>query len=95
MARTLDRGLIDSFLHFWAYAYRALSAAVAIFGDKFLIDGTVDGLAERTWDLGLSMRTVQTGRVRQYVMFIVVATVALFVVVSFYFDFTGRPVTRL
>jgi NADH-quinone oxidoreductase subunit L len=82
VARTLDRGLIDSFLHFWAYAYRALSAAVAIFGDKFLIDGTVDGIAERTWDLGLSMRTVQTGRVRQYVMFIVVGTIVFFVVAS-------------
>ena len=35
--------------------------------------------ADRTWDLGLSLRSMQTGRLRQYVMFIVVGTIVLFV----------------
>ncbi len=33
--------------------------------------------ADWTWDVGLSLRTVQTGSLRQYVMFIVVGTVVL------------------
>jgi NADH-quinone oxidoreductase subunit L len=87
IAKTLDRGIIDSFLHFLALLYRALSAAVSIFGDKFLIDGFVDGIAERTWDLGLSMRSIQTGRLRQYVMFIVVGTIVFFVVASLWWKY--------
>ena len=59
-----------------------VAAIVSIFGDKFLIDGLVDNFAEWTWNLGLSMRAVQTGRLRQYVMFIVVCTIVLFLVAS-------------
>jgi proton-translocating NADH-quinone oxidoreductase chain L len=87
VARVLDRGIIDSILHFCAWLYRVLSAVVAIFGDKFLIDGFVDNFAERTWNLGLSMRAVQTGRLRQYVMFIVVCTIVIFVIASFWWSY--------
>jgi NADH-quinone oxidoreductase subunit L len=82
IAIVLDRGVIDSILHALAFLYRALSKAVSIFGDKLLIDGTVDGLAEATWDAGLRLRSVQTGHLRQYVMFIVVGTIVFFVVAS-------------
>ena len=37
-------------------------------------------LAGVTYSIGLSLRRVQTGRLRQYVMFIVVGTVALFII---------------
>jgi NADH-quinone oxidoreductase subunit L len=78
----LDRGLIDSILHGFAYLYRGLAAVVAVVGDKFFIDKTVDTVAEKTWDLGLSLRSFQTGQLRQYVMFIVVCTIALFIIAS-------------
>ncbi len=87
IAKTLDRGLIDSILHGFAALYRLLSLVVAYFGDQFLIDGTVDNFAERTWNLGLSMRAVQTGRLRQYVMFIVVGTIVFFVVASLWWRY--------
>jgi hypothetical protein len=76
----LDRGLIDSILHGFAYLYRGLAWIVATIGDQLVIDNVVDTTAEKTWDLGLSLRTVQTGQLRQYVMFIVVGTIALFVI---------------
>ena len=82
IARVLDRGLIDGIVHLSAYVTRAFALVVSIFGDRFVIDNTVDGVAARTWDLGLSLRSVQTGRLRQYVMFIVVGTVVLFVIAS-------------
>ena len=44
-------------------------------------------LAGRTVLVGLSLRRVQTGRLRQYVMFIVVGTVALFVLISFFWSY--------
>jgi NADH-quinone oxidoreductase subunit L len=78
----LDRGLIDSILHGFAYLYRGLAVVVAVVGDKFFIDKTVDTVAEKTWNLGLSLRSLQTGQLRQYVMFIVVCTIALFIIAS-------------
>jgi NADH-quinone oxidoreductase subunit L len=87
VANWIDRGLIDHFLLGLAWLYRVLSQVVAIFGDAFLIDGTVDRFAENTWNLGLSMRSVQTGRLRQYVMFIVVCTIVFFVVASLWWRY--------
>jgi len=87
VAFVLDRGLIDSFLHAWAWTYRALSAVVAIVGDRWIIDNAVDTFAEKTWNAGLALRTVQTGRLRQYVMFIVVCTIALFIVASLWWRY--------
>jgi NADH-quinone oxidoreductase subunit L len=55
---------------------------VSVVGDRWVIDNFVDTVAEKTWDLGLSMRSIQTGRLRQYVMFIVIGTVVLFIVAS-------------
>jgi NADH-quinone oxidoreductase subunit L len=91
IAHILDRGLIDSILHFFAWLYRQLSNAVSVVGDRWIIDNNVDRFAEKTWDLGLSLRSVQTGRLRQYVMFIVVCAVVLFVVASLWvrFAFAG------
>ena len=68
-------------------AVSQLSAVVAVFGDRWMIDNFVDSLAEKTWNLGLSLRSVQTGRLRQYVMFIVVGTIVLFVVASLWWRF--------
>jgi NADH-quinone oxidoreductase subunit L len=82
VARTLDLGLIDGIIHACAWVARASALFVSIFGDRFVIDNSVDAFAERTWDIGLSLRTVQTGRLRQYVMFIVVGTVVFFLIAS-------------
>jgi NADH-quinone oxidoreductase subunit L len=89
VAIVLDRGLIDGILHAIAGAARVGALAVAKLGDQFLIDTFVDTLAAKTWDLGLSLRTVQTGRLRQYVMFIVVGTIVLFAFATLRFAFAG------
>jgi NADH-quinone oxidoreductase subunit L len=86
IAQVLDRGLIDSIIHACAYTYRGLSSVVAFVGDRLIIDNTVDTFAEKTWDLGLSLRTVQTGRLRQYVMFIVVCTIVIFLVATLWWN---------
>lgn len=82
IARTLDRGIIDSILHSLAWICRGGAAVVSVAGDRWVIDNLVDTFAGKTWDLALSMRSIQTGRLRQYVMFIVVGTVVLFVVAT-------------
>ena len=87
IAVVLDRGIIDSLLHFSAWLYRQLSTVVSVVGDRWIIDNGVDTFAEKTWDLGLSLRSIQTGRLRQYVMFIVVCTIVLFVVATLWWSY--------
>ncbi len=53
-----------------------------------LVDGIANGLADWTYRLGSSLRTLQTGRLRQYVMFIVLGAIAIFVVISFFWSTT-------
>jgi hypothetical protein len=50
--------------------------------DQTFVDGTVNTFANWTWDFGLLLRRLQTGSVRQYVLFIVAGTLVLFVAVS-------------
>jgi NADH:ubiquinone oxidoreductase subunit 5 (subunit L)/multisubunit Na+/H+ antiporter MnhA subunit len=87
IAYMLDRGLIDGFINSLAWVYRGGAAVVAVVGDRWIIDNFVDTVAEKTWDLGLSMRAVQTGRLRHYVMFIVVGTVVLFIFASLWWKY--------
>jgi NADH-quinone oxidoreductase subunit L len=56
--------------------------------DGLVVDGFVNWLADATYRLGVSLHAIQTGRLRQYVMFIAVATVAVFVLISFFWTFT-------
>ena len=88
IAKTLDRGIIDSIIHACAWLYKGVALFVSIVGDKWLIDNGVDTFADKTWDIGLSLRSVQTGRLRQYVMFIVVGTIVLFVVATLWWKST-------
>jgi NADH-quinone oxidoreductase subunit L len=85
IAIVLDRGLIDGIIHTLAYLSKGAAIFVAVLGDRWLIDNGVDTFAEKTWNLGLSLRSLQTGQLRQYVMFIVVGTIALFVAASLWY----------
>jgi NADH-quinone oxidoreductase subunit L len=58
--------------------------------DRLLVDGLVNGLARWFYGLGLLLRRVQTGRLRQYVLRVALGTVALFVLVSLYWSLTER-----
>ncbi len=55
--------------------------------DRLFVDGLVNLTARWTYALGLKLRTVQTGNLRQYVMLLAVGTVALFVLVSLYWSY--------
>ena len=78
-----DRGIIDSILHGAAAICRGLSKVVDFLFDQTVVDGTVNTFASGTWGFGLWLRRLQTGNLRQYVMFIVVGTVLLFVAITF------------
>jgi NADH-quinone oxidoreductase subunit L len=57
--------------------------------DRLLVDGLIERVSRWIHALGLRLRTVETGNLRQYVMLIAVGTVAMFLVASLYWNWTG------
>ena len=53
--------------------------------DRTFVDGLVNATAAAVWNTGLKLRALQTGRLRQYVVFIVLGTVTLFMIASLAF----------
>ncbi|MCA9141870.1 MAG: NADH-quinone oxidoreductase subunit L [Planctomycetales bacterium] len=82
----IDRNCIDRLIDGLAATVRRFSNFWAWFADGKIVDGFIDGLAAKTFALGLSLRAVQTGRIRQYVMFIVIGAVAIFILISFFWN---------
>ena len=84
VASGIDQGLIDPFINFLAWTMRQV-AGIDAWIDRTFVDGLVNATANATWTLGNELKRLQTGSLRQYVTFIVVGTVALFVIASLFF----------
>ena len=81
-AAAVDRKVIDWLADNLARLVRLFSV-LDDWLDRTLVDGLVNATAAWTYAVGLRLRAVQTGRLRQYVLLVAVGTVALFVLVSF------------
>jgi NADH-quinone oxidoreductase subunit L len=89
LASATDRGFIDGVVDGLAALARRL-ARLDAWTDRVVVDGLIDATAAVTWRAGIGLRRVQTGRLRQYVLFIAVGTVAIFVLATLLFR-TGVP----
>ncbi|HEY4310101.1 MAG TPA: NADH-quinone oxidoreductase subunit L [Pirellulales bacterium] len=76
MVSNFDRRVIDGAIDALARGVRSI-ASIDDMIDRYLIDGLVNVVAAWTYSIGDSLRSVQTGKLRQYVMLIVIGTVAL------------------
>ncbi len=85
-AAWVDRRVIDRLADGSAAAVRELAVWDDVF-DRLFVDRAVNGLAEVTYRLGLSLRRVQTGRIRLYIVWLAAGTAALFVLASLYWQF--------
>lgn len=54
--------------------------------DRVFVDALVNLTARWTYSLGIRLRTLQAGNIRQYVMWLAVGTVGLFVLMSLYWN---------
>jgi len=92
----IDRNWIDGLIDFLARAVVVFSNAFDVIADRGFVDGLANLTATWTYSLGTSLRTVQTGRIRQYVLFIVVGAIAIFVLISFFWSPTlpASTITR-
>ncbi|WP_425614352.1 NADH-quinone oxidoreductase subunit L [Anatilimnocola sp. NA78] len=80
----IDRNYIDGFIDWLAVTVVWFSKKFEMIADRGIVDGSINIFAGWTYSTGLSLRTVQTGQLRQYVMFIVVGAIAIFVLISFF-----------
>ncbi|NLX12102.1 MAG: hypothetical protein GXY44_00400, partial [Phycisphaerales bacterium] len=55
--------------------------------DRIFVDSTIDLIARWTYATGISLRRLQTGNVRQYVMWLGVGLVTMFVLLSMYWNY--------
>ena len=82
----IDLNILDSIIHFSARATKAVARFWERLADQIIIDGSVNLIARWIYQAGVSLRRVQTGSLRQYVLFIVIAAITIFVLVSFMWD---------
>ena len=75
----IDKTIFDGIIHASAEVMIFISKWDKLF-DEAVVDGFVNLLGDSTFAVGRSLRVIQTGRLRQYVMFIVVGVVALFAI---------------
>jgi NADH:ubiquinone oxidoreductase subunit 5 (subunit L)/multisubunit Na+/H+ antiporter MnhA subunit len=78
----LDKYLIDGLVDGAARTVTAV-ARLDDWIDRLFVDGSVNLTARVTYAVGLSLKRFQTGNVRQYIMFVAVGTVVLFLLASF------------
>ena len=86
----IDRRLIDWILDSLARGTAAFSRWGDRWVDQGIVDGLANGLAHWTYNTGLVLRRVQTGRLRQYVMFIVVGTVGILILITWTRSIAGN-----
>jgi len=82
----IDTRAIDPLIDSLAKAVRWFASAWELIVDRIVVDGLINLLASWTYSLGISLRTIQTGKLRQYVLFIVVGALALFLIISFFWS---------
>lgn len=79
-----DRVVLDGVLHGLSRATVKVSEWDRRF-DEGIIDGLVNLLGDATYSVGGSLRRIQTGQLRQYIMFIAVGVLTLFVLLFAFF----------
>ena len=79
----LDKRVIDGIVDGIAKVTAKFSRIGDLWLDQRLVDGSINFMAYRTWDLGVALRAVQSGKLRVYVVSIVACTIALWVLISY------------
>ena len=86
LAAKFDQYVIDGFVNGLAFLTEKLSALEGVF-DQIAVDGLVNFVGRATYSVGgKSGRWLQTGRLRDYLMFLTLAVVFLFIGVFFWIN---------
>ncbi|MBN2550979.1 MAG: NADH-quinone oxidoreductase subunit L [Anaerolineales bacterium] len=88
-SRWMDRTIIDGVLHWFAHISGVIGNFFRDAIDKPIVNGSGDQVGERTKQLGGVFRTIQTGRVQQY-MILALVSVAAFSALFYYLSVLAR-----
>jgi NADH-quinone oxidoreductase subunit L len=88
LAAWLDKYVLDRIIDGSAAVVRGI-ARIGDAIDRFGVDWMVNVMGNTMHSLGLSLRALQTGKLRQYAMFVIVGTVALFILISLFRGITA------
>ena len=77
----IDKRLIDGIVNGAARSVM-LVATLDDWIDRLFVDGLVNLTARCTYGLGMRLRTIQTGNIRQYVLILATGTVAIFILLT-------------
>jgi NADH-quinone oxidoreductase subunit L len=72
----IDKGVIDGFLHLTAAVFTFIGDLIKVL-NKWLIDGVGDGIPELIARFGVWFRFSQTGRIQQYMLFLLVGALLI------------------
>jgi len=81
--KAFDLGVIDGVLNFLG----RLTVMVSRFDgliDKYIVDGLVNVVGDTFYSLGARLRTVQTGYIRSYILFLGLAAVSVFLILLYF-----------
>ena len=93
IARLIDTYVVDLMFDLAAAMTERLAAFSGLILDNHGVDGVVNGIADSSMDLSDVLRTPQTGRVRNYVLFATaVATAVLICVLIWWPESTSEVV---
>jgi NADH-quinone oxidoreductase subunit L len=81
-ARNFDTNVIDGFVHLTAKIGVFLSWISGLF-DRYVVDGLANLLAAVSYGIGGWLRGFQTGYLRSYILFLVLAAVGIWVIMLF------------
>lgn len=92
VAAWIDRNIIDWLADHAALSVRRLSQWDDWI-DRIFVDGAVNALAAGIYDMGIRLRRWQAGKIRVYIMWIVIGIVALFIIGTIYLGI-GTNISR-
>lgn len=81
--RRVDQSIIDPFINRLAPWTLRLAQSNAGF-DKRTVDGLVNGVARCIYNTGSELRWLQTGLLRSYLLFLVMATLGVFLILGYF-----------
>jgi NADH-quinone oxidoreductase subunit L len=83
LARFVDTWIVDALANAAAWVTARFATVAGLIVDRHGVDGVVNGVAKSSQDLGEALGKVQTGRLRNYVLFAVGAATLVLLVLIF------------
>jgi NADH:ubiquinone oxidoreductase subunit 5 (subunit L)/multisubunit Na+/H+ antiporter MnhA subunit len=79
ICRFADTYIVDFVFDLAAMTTERLAAISGLILDNQGVDGIINGMAKTSWDIGGVLRTPQTGRIRNYVLFATAAATMILI----------------